>query len=172
MLQRAKLGMALFLLNEAVFFFLLLTGFIYFRNAASPEPARSLSLAVTGIYTGCLLGGCFTMWRVTASAGGVRCWLCGTVAFGAAFLIGQAQQYSRLVRRNITISNSLSGSTYFTLTGFLGLHVLVGVILLIAALFFSRMRDRAAVQALALYWYFVAAVWLVIFVVVYVLAFL
>ena len=43
---------------------------------------------------------------------------------------------------------------------------------LVAALFASRMRNRAAVEALALYWYFVAAVWLVIFAVVYVWAFL
>jgi heme/copper-type cytochrome/quinol oxidase subunit 3 len=161
MRQRARLGMAMFLLSEAVFFFMLIAAFVYFRAASLAAAAANLNLGVTAVYTACLMASSFTMWR--ASATGLRAWLGGTILLGAVFLFGQGSEYLRLFHQKITISQSLFGTTFFTLTGLHGLHVLVGIALL--AILFGR--RALAVDVVALYWYFVDIVWLAIFAIVY-----
>ena len=97
------------------------------------------------------------MWRATA---GDRRWLAITIALGAVFLIGQGSQYLHLIRDGVTISRGLFGTTFFTLAGVHGLHVLIGL----GAL---AIVPSTAVRTVALYWYFFAAVWLAIFLVAY-----
>lgn len=177
MLQRARLGMAMFLLNEAVFFFMLIAAFVYFRNASGPEAARNLSLGATAVYTACLAASSFTMWRASVSAmsanpAGLRAWLGGTIALGCVFLAGQGFEYTRLFQRNITVSQSVFGTTFFTLTGFHGLHVLAGILLLAILLFIAltgaaEERQSLAVQTVAMFWHFVDLVWIAIFSIVY-----
>jgi heme/copper-type cytochrome/quinol oxidase subunit 3 len=167
MRQRARLGMAMFLLSEAVFFFMLIAAFVYFRTASIAAAAANLNLGTTAIYTVCLMASSFTMWR--ASATGLRGWLFGTILLGAAFLFGQGSEYQRLFHQKITISESLFGTTFFTLTGLHGLHVLVGLVLLAILLGLER---RVVVETVALYWYFVDVVWIAIFAIVYLWTFL
>ncbi|MER3445680.1 MAG: hypothetical protein C4291_02070 [Candidatus Dadabacteria bacterium] len=57
-------------------------------------------------------------------------WLLITIILGEAFLIGQGIEWSGLIDKNVTISSGLFGTTFFTLTGFHGFHVLVGLIAL------------------------------------------
>src|ERR1700683_3520403 len=152
--QRGQLGMVMFLLSEAVFFFLLILAFVYFRTAG----AGNLNLGVGALDTVGLLASVFSMWRATA---GDRRWLAITIGLGAAFLIGQGIQYLRLARGGVTISQGLFGTTFFTLAGAHGLHVLVGLVAL-------AIVPSTAIRAMALYWYFFAGVWLVIFLVAYV----
>ena len=66
--QRGQLGMAMFLLSEAVFFFLLILAFVYFRIAG----AGNLNLGAGALDTAGLLASVFSMWRATA---GDRRWL-------------------------------------------------------------------------------------------------
>jgi cytochrome c oxidase subunit 3 len=152
--QRGQLGMAMFLLSEAVFFFLLILAFVYFRAAG----AGKLNLEAGAIDTACLLASVISMWRATA---GDRRWLAITIALGAAFLIGQGRQYLHLIRDGVTISQGLFGTTFFTLAGAHGLHVLIGLVVL-------AMVPSTGIRAMALYWYFFAGVWLAIFLVAYV----
>lgn len=177
MRQQARLGMALFLLSEAVFFFMLIAAFVYFRRASLPIAAANLKLGTTAFYTAALLASSFTMWRAV-SGGASRAWLAGTIVLGAVFLFGQTSEYVRLFRQNITISQNLFGATFFTLTGFHGLHVLVGILLLVVLSPQSSVKSletddwrlvshRIAVETVSLYWYFVDAVWIAIFSVVY-----
>jgi cytochrome c oxidase subunit I len=100
-----------------------------------------------------------------------------TIILGAAFLGGQAWEYSHL---GFGLTASLAASTFFTLTGFHGLHVACGigtlVYLLVRA---ARERRRGTgesspgtsgmVDAATYYWHFVDAVWVVVFIVVYLL---
>jgi cytochrome c oxidase subunit III len=155
--RRTQLGMALFLIAEAVFFFLLILAFIYFRG---PAP-RDLHLPTTSLYTGLLLASSFSMWRAAASAAGSRLWVGITIGLGAAFLLGQGSEYLRLIRDGVTISQGLFGTTFFTLAGVHGLHVVVGLITL-------AIIPTTAIRTMALYWHFFAGVWLVIFLVAYV----
>ena len=57
----------------------------------------------------------------------VSTWLALTVLLGGAFITGQAVEYRGLLERGVTLSTNLFGTTFFTLTGFHGLHVLVGL---------------------------------------------
>jgi cytochrome c oxidase subunit I len=109
-----------------------------------------------------------------------------TVILGAVFLGGQGWEYTHA---GFGLSSGLTGSSFFTLTGLHGAHVTAGILLLVYLLFRSaRDRRREAAQgggaaavvargtgtagmaeAATYYWHFVDAVWIVIFVVVYLL---
>ena len=168
MKPRAPLGMLLFLLNEAVLFFMLIAAFVYFRGSTVATAARSLNLTAASIFTVCLLASSLTVWR--AAATGARSWLGATLALGAIFLYGQASEYWALFRQNVTIGRNQFGTTFFTLTGVHALHVFAGLILLVILL--RGEGRRPALDAIAFYWYFVDAVWLAIFALVYLWTFL
>ena len=164
MKPRASLGMLLFLLNDAVLFFMLIAAYVYFHSSTAPTAARSLHPGLAAIFSLCLLASSGTMWRAAATGG--HSWLAATLLLGVIFLCGQGSEYWRLFRQNITMSRSQFGTTFFSLTGVHALHVLVGLILI--AILMSRGAGlRPALPSIALYWYFVDAVWLVIFAVVY-----
>src|SRR5665213_3423776 len=113
--------MAMFLIAETVFFFLLILAFVYFRGTAK------LSIEAGAIDTALLLASSLSMWRAASSGtGGSRPWLAVTLLLGAAFLVGQGSQYLRLIRDGVTISQGAFGTTFFTLTGMYGLHIFAG----------------------------------------------
>jgi len=168
MKPRAPLGMLLFLLNEAVLFFMLITAYIYFHASTVATAARSLSLISASLLTLCLLASSFTMWRATVTS--ARAWFTATLALGAIFLYGQGAEYLHLFRQHVTIARDQFGTTFFTLTGIHALHVGIGLILLVVLL--SGAGLRHALHSIALYWYFLDAVWLAIFAIVYLWAFL
>ena len=84
----------------------------------------------------------------------------------------QAYEFTSFIHEGLTIRTNLFGSSFFTLTGFHGAHVTVGVIWLLTllAIDFKRglePKDALLVDISALYWHFVDVVWIVIFPVVY-----
>jgi cytochrome c oxidase subunit 3 len=100
--------------------------------------------------------------------------LLGTVVLGAIFLGGQIYEYTNLVAQNFTPQFKVFGSAFFTLTGFHGLHVTVGILFLLVV-FFRALRgdfspkNHFAVEAAEMYWHFVDFVWVVVFTTVYLL---
>jgi len=103
-----------------------------------------------------------------------RVWLIGTALLGSTFLAGQIFEFTEFVHEGLTLSTSPFGSAFYMLTGFHGIHVAVGVMLLaaMAVLSFSgRLYDDRGlnVELIGLYWHFVDIVWIVIFTVVYLL---
>lgn len=180
MTDKNKLGMLFFLASEVAFFGTLILAYIYYTGseANGPNAATALDPAVTSIFTVALLASSFTLWRAQKSIehgeqGGLRIWLLATIVLGAIFIGGQGWEYTNLIRDNVTISNSLFGTTFFTLTGFHGLHVISGLIVLlilfILALAGSLNQARAhALATVELYWHFVDVVWIVIFSLLYV----
>ena len=192
MKERHRLGMALFVLSEAVFFLLLIAAYIYFRAGLHEAPGTAVlqpstnyianPLTVldplrTGIFSILLFASSATMIAAErrARAGsnrGVRLWLGATIILGATFLYGQASEYLGLIHRNVTISRDLFGTTFYTMTGFHGFHVFGGLTLLaiLLGLTFTSQpsgRREIALGAVAIYWHFVDAVWVAIFSVVY-----
>lgn len=179
MRRRVNLGMAMFLLTEAVFFFMLILAFVYFRAESIQMAAASLHPVATAIYTACLIASGFTMWRAKESAKrarrGARPWLGLTILLGSVFLLGQGSEYLRLLRQGVTMNQGLFGTTFFTLTGIHGLHVAAGILLLAILLVITVSRgerESVAVEAVAMYWYFLDAAWIAIFSVVYLWTFL
>lgn len=99
---------------------------------------------------------------------GIRLWLLATIVLGAVFLYGQITEYQAMYRDHAKLSDNIFTSAFFTLTGFHGLHVTVGLIALIILAGFGfagtfSSRHRTAVEAVSVYWHFVDAVWVVIF---------
>jgi heme/copper-type cytochrome/quinol oxidase subunit 3 len=97
--------------------------------------------------------------------------LLGTIILGATFLIGQLTEYIRLYAEQIKITSPGEfGSTFFTLTGFHGFHVFVGLIALTSILLLSRdwrPGHETPVKSVGYYWHFVDGVWVFIFSIVY-----
>jgi len=107
-------------------------------------------------------------------------WLCilfmwATAALGAVFLYYQAHEYMEAYNElNLTLGSGIYGSTFFMLTGFHGLHVTLGTIMLIVIalrLMFGHFKPDShfGFEGVAWYWHFVDVVWVGLFVFVYVL---
>ena len=101
-----------------------------------------------------------------------KLWLLMTALLGATFLGFQAYEFTSFVHEGLTIKTNLFGSTFFTLTGFHGAHVTVGVLWLLTLLAIDMRRglgpkDALLVDISALYWHFVDVVWIAIFTLVY-----
>ena len=101
--------------------------------------------------------------------------LAATVALGVSFLYFQVVEYIHLYQDvGLTLGSGIYGSTFFMLTGFHGLHVTIGTIMLIIMLLRSikghfTKDNHFAFEATAWYWHFVDVVWLGLFVFVYIL---
>jgi heme/copper-type cytochrome/quinol oxidase subunit 3 len=176
MKSRAVLGMILFVASESIFFLLLLLAYVNFHKATGATAAAMLDPIKTGTFSIALISSSFTLWMAEVArkkeSNLVGFWLLITVLLGSTFVVGQGLEYANLLKNHVTISQSLFGSTFFTLTGFHGFHVLIGVIM-IALLFGLVVLGKkqeptlSSIQSIAVYWHFVDAVWVVIFSVVY-----
>ncbi len=96
-----------------------------------------------------------------------------TVLLGAIFLGFQAYEYIHAYSElGLTLGAGIYGATFFILTGFHGMHVTLGTIMLMVILgrcmkgHFSE-HNHFAFEAVAWYWHFVDVVWLILFVFVY-----
>jgi cytochrome c oxidase subunit 3 len=102
-------------------------------------------------------------------------WMALTIALGLLFLYFQGVEYVHAYQElGLTLGSGVYGSTFFMLTGFHGMHVTLGTIMLIVILFrcmaghFTK-ENHFAFEAVAWYWHFVDVVWLGLFVFVYVI---
>lgn len=96
-----------------------------------------------------------------------------TILLGLLFLFFQAHEYyDAYTKMGLTLQAGIYGTTFFMLTGFHGLHVTIGTIMLITILgrclvgHFTPER-HFAFEAVAWYWHFVDVVWLFLFIFVY-----
>ena len=102
-------------------------------------------------------------------------WMAATIILGSVFLYWQVIEYMHAYNElGLTLGAGIYGSTFFMLTGFHGMHVTLGAIMLTVILFrcisghFTK-EQHFAFEAVAWYWHFVDVVWLGLFVFVYVL---
>ena len=101
-----------------------------------------------------------------------RIWLGTTALLGSLFIGGQIYEFTAFYREGLGYTGNLFGSAFYTLTGFHGIHVTGGIIMLLSLLFLSFKgklnSDRAeTVELVGLYWHFVDVVWVLIFTIVY-----
>ena len=106
-------------------------------------------------------------WKVVA-------WMVATVALGCIFLFFQAEEYIVAYRDlNLTLESGIYGSTFFMLTGFHGMHVTLGTLMLIVitvrlAKGHFTAEQHFGFEGVAWYWHFVDVVWLGLFIFVYI----
>ena len=105
--------------------------------------------------------------------GALKFWLACTFLLGFTFVGLQAHEYGEAYREmGLRLSTGIYGSTFFMLTGFHGLHVTIGAIML-TIIWFRTLNGHFtptkhfAFEAVAWYWHFVDVVWLGLFVFVY-----
>jgi heme/copper-type cytochrome/quinol oxidase subunit 3 len=178
--EKNKASVIAFLISETGFFGVLILAYLYYNATPHPGPsAHELDLLKTGIFSLCLFSSSFTIWRSEASLdkGNHRAmagWLAATILLGGIFIVGQGMEYWGLFKSGASVNLNLFTMTFFTLTGFHGLHVCVGLIALLIVLGLALAGDfkqghSPALKAVGLYWHFVDAVWVVVLTVVYIL---
>ena len=172
--DRTLLGVAIFIASESVFFLAIVLAYVAYRDGALATARANLDFARTAVFSVALFASSATMAFATGTRSGR--WLAATIALGAIFLVGQGSEYARLLSEGIGPGSALFGTTFFTLTGLHGIHVLAGLVAL-AGLFTANLGRARAVRASAweavgFYWHFVDGVWVVVFSVVYLGTFL
>lgn len=178
-LDHNRLGVILFVASEVVFFGTLLLAYVYYHGRAGDTiaAARHLDPLKTGAYSIALFSSSATALMVERSLRKLRhgpacAWMAATIALGATFVVGEALEYRDLMTHGITFESGLFGTTFFTLTGFHGLHVLGGITMwsiLLGLTLAGRLRGPrvSAITAGSIYWHFVDTVWVAIFSTVY-----
>ena len=173
-----------FLASDCMFFGSLIAMYLSFRGAAErmylsgqgsgPVPHEILDIPYTSISAFVLLMSSLTMvLAVNSVMSGdtkrMRLWLGATCTLGGLFLAGQVYEFTEFLGEGLGYTVNVSASAFYTLTGFHGAHVAVGIIMLLSAIGYSfrRKLEAEAVEVLGLYWHFVDIVWVVIFAVVY-----
>ena len=102
-----------------------------------------------------------------------RIWIVTTGLLGLVFLGGQVYEFTEFYHEGLSLGTNLFGSAFYTLTGFHGAHVTLGVIWLFSLVIASFRpplvsKEKALnVEIAGLYWHFVDIVWIIIFAVVY-----
>ena len=180
-ISNAQLAVVIFIAFETMIFAGLLTAYWVLRSDAFAWPPPNLPrlpVAVTSVNTVLLLFSAFTISRATAairvgSQAGLRSALVATAVLGVGFLVVQGSEWVRLIRQGLTLSSSTYGSTFYMLIGLHAIHVLGAVIWLLAVLALAQRQQysqkrHAGVVLCAMYWYFVCALWVVLFGAVYV----
>jgi heme/copper-type cytochrome/quinol oxidase subunit 3 len=169
--------MWLFVVSDALTFSTLLVCYTYLRlgNPGWPTPFGWPSIVQASLMTLVLLTSSLTMalgvkaMKDGSRAGAVRMIL-ATALCGVAFIALHASEWMHLIRvEKLTISSSLFGATFFTLTGLHMAHVAIGVIYLsvVALRVNGGGLNADDVETSGLYWHFVDLVWMFIFPLVY-----
>ena len=181
-----KLLMWTFLASDCMFFGALLSTHLIYRlhpPPGNPSPRDVFDLELTSFSTFILLMSSLMMaLAVNAIQRGqlkrCRSSLFTTIIFGLIFLGCQVYEFNHFVHvKDLTLTNCIFGSTFFTLTGTHSIHVLLGVLWLASLLAYSftgkiTPREAIDIEIAGLYWHFVDIVWIVIFTAVYLLEFL
>ena len=99
-------------------------------------------------------------------------WLGATIMCGVFFVGMQVYEFTHFVHKGLTLQRNMFGASFFTLTGFHGTHVTIGVIWLLTMFVLALRKQLPPENAInlemaALYWHFVDVVWIIIFPVVY-----
>jgi heme/copper-type cytochrome/quinol oxidase subunit 3 len=186
-IDHRKVAMWVFLASDCMFFGSLIATYLIYRGRAEelflagqgsgPTPSEILDIPYTSVSAFVLLMSSLTMVLALAAvqkgnARGTRVWLAATAILGSIFVGGQFFEFTQFKHEGLGLTTNMFGSTFFTLTGFHGAHVTIGIVMLLSLLLLSirggvTQRDALNVEIIGLYWHFVDIVWIIIFTLVY-----
>ncbi|MBA3281062.1 MAG: heme-copper oxidase subunit III [Acidimicrobiia bacterium] len=179
-ISNSKLAMWVFLGSECLLFGGLISTFLLYKDnavAGGPLPRDLYDIEFTSISSFVLLMSSLTMVLAVASIGRgdhtrLRLWLAATAILGSVFIAGQAYEFQVFVEEGMGFTTNAASSAFFALTGFHGVHVTLGIVMLLSTLLLSLAgkiptTNAEAVEIVGLYWHFVDVVWVLIFTVVY-----
>lgn len=177
-----KLGMWVFLSSEFLFFGALITNYLLFKGRDYGEgalyPVELYDIPFTSISSFVLLMSSLTMVLAHSALARddqaqTRTWLFATGALGMVFVAGQFFEFTEFILEGLKLNTNPAASAFYMLTGFHGVHVVIGVLMLLVlggkSLRAGRLSEREGfnVELVGLYWHFVDIIWIVIFVLVY-----
>jgi heme/copper-type cytochrome/quinol oxidase subunit 3 len=178
-LDLRKLGMWVFLSSEVIFFTSLIMTFLIYKDRSTGIGQEVLNIPLTGLNTFILIVSSLTMVLSLDAAMKdrqrfMKLWLLATIILGTFFLSVQGYEYWKLWHEGLTPDGNLFGSAFYTLTGFHGTHVLIGVIMLWGLLIKALLggfgsKNFLPIELVGLYWHFVDLVWILIFTLIYLL---
>ena len=180
-----KLGMCIFLCSEALLFSGLITAYLVLRQAAGSWPPNfgdgielpPMPKLLTGINTVILVSSSFVYHfaevAVKKGKSGAG-WMLLSALMGATFVGVQCIEWTELYHEGLWFNKGgVYGSTFFTLTGFHGAHVIIGVLLILWCFFLQvtkgtfTAKRHVALENVGLYWHFVDVVWVLLFTILY-----
>ena len=178
-ISNTKLAMWVYLGSDCLLFGSLISTYLLLRHRSTvgPGPKDVFDIPFTSVSSFVLLMSSLTMALAVASItrGDVqrnRAWLATTAMLGGVFIGGQVYEFTTFYREGLGYTTNIFGSAFYTLTGFHGIHVSVGIVMLMSLLVMSIRGNLGperseAVEIVGLYWHFVDIVWILIFTVVY-----
>ncbi|UFP96604.1 cytochrome c oxidase subunit 3 [Gloeobacter morelensis] len=174
------LGFTLFLISEGMLFVGLFVAYLTYRAAAPawpPAGTPELEKILPAIFTVILVASSGVIMLAERALkhgdmGQFRLFWLLTTAMGTIFVAGQAYEWMHL---EFGLKDGLFGGTFYVLTGFHGMHVIIGL-LLQAVVFFRSFKtnhytpaSHFGVGASSLYWHFVDVVWIFLFALLYII---
>jgi cytochrome c oxidase subunit 3 len=174
-------GVVLFLVAESAIFLGLFSAYGIYRTTMTvwpPKGTPELELLLPTVNTIILVSSSFVMHFGQRAikkndVSGLQLWFGITALMGFIFLIGQGYEYTHT---GFGLTTNLFTSCFYVLTGFHGLHVSFGLLLILGVLWRSRQKGHYSssshfgVEAAELYWHFVDVIWIILFVLVYLLS--
>ncbi len=178
-ISNEKVAMWAFLGSECLLFGALIATYLVYkgRSINGPFPKDIYDIPFTSASSFILLMSSLTMVLAVSSIERndhkrLRLWLTITALLGSSFIAGQIYEFTAFVREGLTLKTNLFGSSFYVLTGFHGVHVTLGILMLLSLVNLSRrgkitQAKAETVEIVGLYWHFVDVVWIVIFTVIY-----
>jgi cytochrome c oxidase subunit 3/cytochrome o ubiquinol oxidase subunit 3 len=182
-ISNEKLAMWVFLGSDCLLFGGLISTYLLLRHRSISgpvelrDPANIFDIPFTSVSSFVLLFSSLTMALAVGAIhrGDIhrcRTFLLTTALLGSVFIGGQVYEFTTFVNEGLGYTTNILGSSFYTLTGFHGVHVSVGIMFLMS-LFVMSLRGRLGperaetVEIFGLYWHFVDIVWILIFTIVY-----
>ncbi len=173
-------GLITFLIADGMTFAGFFAAYLTFKavNPLLPDAIYELELPLPTLNTILLLVSSATFHKAGKALGQndskkCRYWLLITAGLGIAFLISQMFEYFTLP---FGLTDNLYASTFYALTGFHGLHVTLGSIMILSVWWQSRApggrikgSNMFPLEAAELYWHFVDGIWVILFIILYLL---
>jgi heme/copper-type cytochrome/quinol oxidase subunit 3 len=174
-----KLAIWTFIGSECLFFASLISVYLVYKGKSlvGPFPGDIFEIPLVTFGTALLLfSSLFVVLALNhverGNRGKAMLWLGLTITCGFFFIGMQVYEFNHFFHKGLTMQGNLFGASFYTLTGFHGTHVTIGVIWLLTV-FIELVRGHLPpakalnLETAALYWHFVDVVWIVIFPVVY-----
>jgi cytochrome c oxidase subunit 3/cytochrome o ubiquinol oxidase subunit 3 len=179
-MSNEKVGMWAFLGSECLLFGGLISTFLLLRSkpVLHGKPVHALyDIPFTSVSSFVLLMSSLTMVLALAALQRsdhrrARTWILTTALLGSVFVSGQVYEFTTFYREGFGFSTNLQSSAFYVLTGFHGVHVTIGILMLLSMYTMSLRGNLPTSKAetleiVGLYWHFVDIVWILIFTVVY-----